>query len=158
DSARFGTLRSLCLSDSKAGDRAMQSYRWSAVIGPVITLAVVSAIWIIDAHVVRVPNPGAITFIAVATAAYLGGVMPGLVSAAISVGFTAVLFSLPGALLHYSPDNLGRLIVVGVCTPLLAVMMGMLKARAEAALDRERAVTAELKPLRAALDQSEISL
>jgi diguanylate cyclase (GGDEF)-like protein len=136
----------------------MPSSRRSAVVGPAITLAIMSAIWFVDTHVTRVPNPGAISFIVVAIAAYIGGIVPGVVSAAISVGFTAVIFSLPGAPFQYAPDNLGRLVVVAFCTPLLAIMMGLLQMRARAALARERAIAAELKPLRAALDQSEISL
>ena len=136
----------------------MKSNRWNAVIGPAITLAIMSVIWFVDTHVVRVPNPGAISFIAVAIAAYVGGIVPGVISAAISVGFTAVIFSLPGAPFHYAPDNLGRLVVVAVCTPLLAVMIGLLKQRAQRALERERVLTGELVPLRAALDQSEVSV
>jgi len=136
----------------------MQSSRWNSVVGPAITLAIMSAIWFVDTHVVRVPNPGAISFLAVAIAAYIGGIVSGVISAAISVAFTAMIFSLPGAPFHYAPDNLARLVVVAVCTPLLAVMMGLLKQREQRALARERVLTGELVPLRAALDQSEVSV
>jgi diguanylate cyclase (GGDEF)-like protein len=131
---------------------------WRLITGPLITLAVAGVILLADRYLFNVPNPGAISFLAVAFAAYLGGVVSGLISAAISLALAAVLFSLPGALFDFTPDNFGRLVVLGICTPAIAVMIGVLQARAQRALEHERAANRELAPLRAALDQSEIGV
>ena len=63
---------------------------WRPIIGPTITLALGGAILLMDRHLFRVPNPGAILFLAVAFSAYVGGIPSGLASAAISIGFAAV--------------------------------------------------------------------
>jgi diguanylate cyclase (GGDEF)-like protein len=122
-------------------------------------LVVVVAIYVIDRTLFKVPNPGAISFLAVVLSAYLGGIVSGLVSTAISLGYAAVAFSLPGQLFHYQPDNLSRLYVLVVATPAIAVMVGMLQARERNAVRRlheGRAkleiFNAELLALRAALD------
>ena len=70
-----------------------------------------------DRYLLRVPNPGAISFLAVAFSAYLGGITSGLISAAISFGLATVLLSAPAALFQYTPDNVARLLVLAICTP-----------------------------------------
>jgi K+-sensing histidine kinase KdpD len=112
----------------------------------VITLAIAGLILLAHRHLVRVPNPGAISFLAVAFSAYLGGVSAGLVSATISFGLAAILFFPPGQLLHFTTDNVARLMVLAVCTPAIAIMIGILQSRAQRALALERAAHQELKP------------
>src|SRR5688572_14090770 len=131
---------------------------WRPIIGPLITLALAGLVLLSDHYLLRVPNPGAISFLAVAFAAYLGGIGSGLVSAAISFGLAAVLFSVPGALFNYTPDNLARLAVLTICTPAIAVMIGVLQMRAGRAAELEIAANKELTSLRAALDQSEVGV
>ena len=137
----------------------MANSNWRAVLGPVVTVTTVIGIYVCDRYLFTVPNPGAISFLAVVFAAYIGGVTPGLVSAAISVAYAAVHFSLPGQLWQYSPDNLARLYVLAAATPVIALMVGVLQARARAALAREQAervkveaANGELLALRSALD------
>ena len=47
---------------------------WRTIIGPLITLALAGLILLSDRYLFRVPNPGAISFLAVAFSAYLGGI------------------------------------------------------------------------------------
>ena len=122
----------------------MRPTRWRIIIGPLITLAVAAAVLLTDRYLFNVPDPGAISFLAVAFAAYLGGVASGLISAAISLALAAVLFSVPDALFDFTPDNFARLVVLGICTPAIAVMIGALQARARRALKHERAANKEL--------------
>jgi diguanylate cyclase (GGDEF)-like protein len=131
---------------------------WRSIVGPVITLALAALVLLSDYYLFRVPNPGAISFLAVAFSAYLGGIGSGLVSAVISFGLAAVLFSAPGDLFHYSSDNLARLVVLTICTPAIAVMIGILQIRARRAAALEQAANTELTSLRAALDQSEVGV
>ncbi len=137
----------------------MAQSHWRIVLGPLTTLATVVAIYLVDRYVFPVPNPGAISFVAVVFSAYFGGVGAGLISAAISLGYAAFSFSIPGQVLHYKPDNLARLYVLLVATPAIATMVGVLQARMRRALEREHEalVTVEgsnrnLAALRAALD------
>jgi diguanylate cyclase (GGDEF)-like protein len=136
----------------------MASIPWRAVIGPVITLAAGVVVLVADRHLFPVPNPGAISFLAVAFSAYVGGLGPGLVSAAVSFGFATVHLSQPGELFQFTPDNFARLAVLTICTPAIAVMIGVLQTRVRAAFERERAAHREVTRLRAALDQSEVGV
>jgi diguanylate cyclase (GGDEF)-like protein len=131
---------------------------WRAIIGPAVTLALAGLILLSDQYLFPVPNPGAISFLAVAFSAYLGGITSGLISAAISFGLATVLLSAPGALFLYAPDNVARLLVLAVCTPAVALIIGALQIRAKRAVDHERATYKELKSLRAALDQSDVGV
>ncbi len=135
----------------------MANSSWRAVFGPLVTVAMAAGIYVCDRYLFTVPNPSAISFLAVVFAAYIGGVAAGLVSAAISVGYAIVHFSLPGQLGQFHPDDLARLYVVVATTPIIAVMVGVLQARAKAALARQQAarmtVEGELIALRSALDQ-----
>jgi diguanylate cyclase (GGDEF)-like protein len=143
----------------------MSPVHWRAITGPLITLALAGLILLSNRYLVRVPNLGALSFMAVAFSAYLGGTPSGLVSAAITIALAAVHFSLPGMLFQYAPDNLGRLLVVIACAPALAILMGILRSRTQRALEHERdakeherVANEELRPLRAALDQSEVGV
>jgi diguanylate cyclase (GGDEF)-like protein len=124
----------------------------------VLTLALASIILLGEQVLFRVPNPGAITFIAVAFSAYVGGVASGLVAAAISFGLAIVHFSMPGELFRFTSDNVERLVVLMICTPAIVIMIGVLQARAQRALALEHTATVELRTLRAALDQSEVGV
>jgi diguanylate cyclase (GGDEF)-like protein len=132
---------------------------WRTFFGPAVTLVTVIGIYVSDRHLFTVPNPGAISFVAVVFAAYIGGVTSGLVSAAISICYAAVHFSLPGQFLQFHPDNLARLYVLAVATPVIATMVGALQARAKHALESEQtarrvveAAHSELLALRSSLD------
>jgi diguanylate cyclase (GGDEF)-like protein len=131
---------------------------WRPIIGPAITLALGGAMLLVDRHLFRVPNPGAISFLAVAFSAYVGGISSGLASAAIAIGFAAVHVLGPADPDHFTPENLARLLILAVCTPAAAIMIGVLQARARSALERERANHDELRSLRSALDQSAVGV
>src|SRR5262249_51118337 len=135
---------------------------WRRAVGPLITLVTVGAILLCDRYLFTVPNPGAISFIAVVLSAYLGGFGSGLVSAAISVAYAVYYFSVPGEFLQFQPDNLARIIVVAFGTPVIAIMVGVLQRRAQRSLQREREARREveeagrhLRRVHAALDEIE---
>jgi diguanylate cyclase (GGDEF)-like protein len=136
----------------------MEPIRWGPILGPAITFAIAVAILLFDRHLFSVQNPGAILFLAVAFSAYLGGIASGLIAAAISFTFTAIHFSLPGELFHFTPSDFRKLLVLAVCTPAIAILTGILHARAQRALEHERDINTELRALRSALDQSEVGV
>jgi diguanylate cyclase (GGDEF)-like protein len=131
-------------------------------VGPLVTLLTVVAILATDRYLFAVPNPGAITFVAVVFATYLGGLTSGFLSAAISLVYAAVYFSVPGEFLHFRPDNLARMVVLIFGTPAIVIMVGVLQRRAERSLQQERIARLEmenadrdLRRLHASLDKVE---
>ena len=138
---------------------------WRNILGPLTTIAAVAAIYLSDRYLVRVPNPGALYYLAVVFSAYLGGLGPALASAAISLGYVALTFSESDALFHYQPESLSRLLVLFVGIPATALMAGVLHARARHSLERERGLRArveernrELETLRSALDHVDVGI
>ena len=130
---------------------------WRTLIGPIVTLAAAGGVLLLEKYLIRVPNPGAITLLVVAFAAYLGGLASGLVSAAIRWR-SRPCFSDPGEPLLFTSDKfrtpIDRCDSARLAT---ACMIGMLQARARAAPERS-ADAARLQALRSAMDQSDIGM
>ena len=84
---------------------------WAArlAIGPALTFLAACSILALARVGITVPNPGVITFVTVAFAAYIGGWHSALVSALISIGFAVILFATPGH--YFTPDSLTRILV-----------------------------------------------
>jgi diguanylate cyclase (GGDEF)-like protein len=134
---------------------------WRAIIGPLVTALTIGAIVLLQWHGVNIPNPGAIYFCAVMFATFFGGWVSGAISTAITLGYAAVFFSTPGQLFHYTPDNLSRVLVLCATTPLIVILIGILKARATRAVHRAQDAAAalaeqndQLEIMRKALDKS----
>lgn len=103
------------------------------LLGPVLIAVASAAIELVTRFVVRIPNPPAILLILVVFAAFHGGMRSGLVSAALAWGYFTLAFSDPGAPFRYGPDNLKRVVLWGVLSPIMALMVGSLRTRAVAA-------------------------
>lgn len=107
------------------------------LIGPCTTLVVlgivevVSRTWLAtpDSATYALPGSAAIYLMAVAFAAIRGGIVPGLVSAALAVAWTTLISPLPGPLLQFSHQDIVRVVIIGVTAPLMAVLVGLLKSR-----------------------------
>jgi signal transduction histidine kinase len=114
------------------------AYRF--LLGPALTLLVLIVIEASNRWLFTIPNPGVIYFTAVVFAAFHGGMVPGLLSAGITLVYAALFFSKPGAPFTFTPDNFARMLVLLVSTPAVAVMVGFLQRRAvhTTALLRER--------------------
>jgi|GEM_PF-4780668 len=78
-----------------------------------------------------IPNPNLIFGLILVFSSYMGGLASGLVAAIIAIAFTVYAWAIPGHPLTYSPENLRRLIVSLVCMPAMALLAGLLKARAD---------------------------
>ncbi len=75
--------------------------------------------------------PGPLLLTAIAGSALLGGLRSGLLSAAVSIAYFVHFFSTPGALLRFPPENLPRFLLLLVLAPLMALLVGLLKHRAD---------------------------
>ena len=111
-------------------------------LGPALVLLATLAVALVSEFVGRIPNPPAILLLFVVFGAFHGGVRAGLVSAVIACAYFAVAFSRPGHLWSYAPDDFRRVVVWTVAVPIMALMVGTLKARALAA-ERAAAHAAE---------------
>jgi anti-anti-sigma factor len=97
--------------------------------GPLITLGITLLITVLDRHLLAIPNPPAILVLVLVFSAYIGGVASGLISAVIVWLYAAVFFSIPGRPLHYTDENLRRILIWVVSLPSMALMVGSLKRR-----------------------------
>jgi len=103
--------------------------------GLLATLAVLAFIEAVRGTALDIPNPAPLFFVAVVYAAFTGGIGMGLLSAAVAFAYTLYFLSIPGAPLHYSDPDLRRLVVIAIAAPAVAVMVGVLRRRAEALLE-----------------------
>jgi diguanylate cyclase (GGDEF)-like protein len=141
------------------------SPRWRWSIGPLATLATAALITLVQRYIHPIPNPGAIFFIAVMCSAYIGGTGSGLIAAAIALGYAAAHFLGHDRLWDPAFHGLERVIILAVTTPLIAVVVGLLKARTNEAMQRERqarlaveATNHRLAALQAAHDESHVGI
>lgn len=114
---------------------------WRSVLaGAAAVASVVILIDLTNRYMVRIPNPPIIYLLAVVYMSYRSGVSGGLAGAAVSLAYATQFFSLPNQPFQYSPDNLGRLLVLFAVTPIMAGMVGRLRAQS----DRQVAAMREL--------------
>ncbi len=102
---------------------------WPWIRGPLVTLGITLLIAALDRYFWAIPNPPAILVLVLVFSAYIGGVVSGLISAVIVWIFIALFFSIPGRPLHYTDENLRRILVWVVSLPAMALMVGVLKRR-----------------------------
>jgi diguanylate cyclase (GGDEF)-like protein/PAS domain S-box-containing protein len=138
----------------------VHSSRAKMLLGPVVTLATLGGIALIDRVFGPVPNPGAIYFLAVVFATYIGGFGAGLVSAAVTFAFTFLHFSTSGDAQTIRAEDWTRLLVLTGTLPAIVAMVGLLKLQTDKALRTEQQVRSvvegnnrDLVALQAALDQ-----
>jgi diguanylate cyclase (GGDEF)-like protein len=111
------------------------------VVGPTVTLATMLGVELLSRFGLQIPNPAVVYYLTLVFAAFYGGIPGGVVSAAIILGYMSLFFSIPGHPFSYSPENLQRIAVLWVTTPLIALMVSVLKHRlVQQTRELERAV------------------
>jgi K+-sensing histidine kinase KdpD len=91
-----------------------------------------------------IPDPGLILLLTVALTTYITGGMPGMLSAAIVLFGSFILFSHPLYLFRYTELDWRQVMAISVACPMIALMVGSLKDQ----VDRLKKVTAENEQLR----------
>lgn len=119
------------LSSNNAKSSLSKVSNWQLMSSLLLTVVTLVVIELLSKTVFEIPNPSPIYLTAVVYAAFSGGFRSGLLSAAIALLYGFYFFSTPGRLFHYTDDNLQRVIVLVVTTPAIAIMVGILKRRAE---------------------------
>ncbi len=114
-------------------------------LGPLVALAAIGAIEALAWTPYRLPNAPAVILLAVVFSAFVSGFWPGLFTAGVAWAYFAYFFSIhgqSGQLFAYSRDDYLRVATWAVATPAMALMVGVLKSRAEALareIERKRA-------------------
>lgn len=126
------------MGDTMSPNKILTVFKTSC-IGPLLSLLTAVLLEVFARIFFPIPNPPAILLITVVYSAFCGGVRSGLLSAAIAWLYFAWFFSIPGEPFHYTHENLLRVLVWAVATPLIAVMTGLLKQRSQRAFELERA-------------------
>jgi diguanylate cyclase (GGDEF)-like protein len=126
---------------------------WRFIAGPLVTLLMGICLLLLRYYLGVVVLPGVSMFFPVLFAAYVGGIIPGLISAVMASGFVFVLLSGNAQLLSLSPDNLSRWLVLSVLATSTAVAVGLSRWREKRARDRMAAAHGDLATVRAALDE-----
>ncbi len=91
-----------------------------------------------------IPDPGLILLLTVALTTYITGGMPGMLSAAIVLFGSFILFSHPLHLFRYNELDWRQVMAISIACPMIALMVGSLKDQ----VDKLRKVTVENEELR----------
>ena len=118
----------------------------AALVGAVIVATTVLLIDLTNRYVVHIPNPPVIYLLAVVYTAFRLGLPGGLAGGAISLLYASQFLAQPGLPFHYTSDNLGRLVVLFAVTPVMAIMVGRLRAQSDRQVAAMREL-AEVDPL-----------
>ena len=121
------------------------------VVGPLLAAGTIAAIEIADSFGIHVPNPPSLLVMIVVFSAFLGGWASGMATHLIACVFFLLYYSVDNHPFHYVGDNLLRVIGYALTTPVMVVMAGIAKGRADrlsaASLQREREHSASLVAL-----------
>ncbi len=80
----------------------------------------------------KIPNHNLLFALVVIWSSYKDGLVSGMFGAGVAIVVTFFAWSVPGHFFVYSSDNIQRLVVVIVCMPLMAILVGLLKSRSDA--------------------------
>jgi PAS domain-containing protein len=133
-------------------------FDWRALSGPVLTTATALIAFLIDRHLVTVPNPAPLFVCIVAFAASLSGTASGLVSAAIAVVASALFFLNQRATPGYDLSDLSRMLLLALTAAGAAAITGHLRKKWIDAFAWQRRHYATAERLRAALDRVDIGI
>jgi PAS domain-containing protein len=128
------------------------------IIGPALTTAVALAAFLVDRTFVMVPNPAPLFVCIVALASSVSGITSGLISAAISVGFSALFFLNHRAAPGYDAHDIARMILLALTAGATALITGMLRQKWIDAFAAEQQHHATSARLAAALDEVDIGI
>ncbi len=103
----------------------------SSLLGILIGLGTAGFLQICHALDHKILNPNLLFALAIVSSTYKRGNLAGFFSAAIAIVYTMISWSKAGSLFVYSSDNLQRLIVVFLCMPLMALLVGLLKKQTD---------------------------
>jgi len=134
----------------------------NAFLGPFLAVGIILMVELTGRLSFNFPNPPAILMTICVFSAFTGGMRIGLVSAALTVSYLVGYYAEPRWSFHYTEDDLLRVLVHFITTPVIVVMSGLSKRAveryAEATIRREREHSASLLDLLSARRKAEKEL
>jgi PAS domain S-box-containing protein len=134
------------LGDWIAGEFLLRPSYWmrytAAGLFTLLSIFVITVLW---RQLGVIADPGLLLLFTVAASTYLAGGMAGMLSAAIVLFCSLVLFSHPLYPFRYSDLDWRQMMVMSIASPLIALMVGSLREQ----VDRLNAVSREAGSLRA---------
>jgi signal transduction histidine kinase len=101
-------------------------------LGPLATIPLaIGAVTLATQWGYGFPNEPLALLLPVVYCAYRAGLVAGLAGAAMHVTYAAIFFSTPGHLFHYGRESFLRTLVIALVTPVMAMMVGMLRREAD---------------------------
>ncbi|HET9403118.1 MAG TPA: PAS domain S-box protein [Burkholderiales bacterium] len=138
------------VADSLLGKASHAWVRYLAAgLVTLLSIFIVAVLW---RRMGAIPDPGLILLLTVAAATYLAGGMAGMLSAAIVLFCSFVLFSHPLYPFRYSEMDWRQMMVIIVACPIIALMVGSLKEQ----VDRLKIVTREAQALKEEVQRLEV--
>ncbi len=131
---------------------------WRAILGPVLTAATALIGIVVDEHYIDVSDLAPLLVCVVAFAGSLSGLGSALVSAAIAVACSALLFPIHRGTWNYDVAEMVRLSTLALTAAGTAAITGLLRKRMTDAFALERRHHATAERLSAALDQVDIGI
>src|SRR5689334_2102321 len=138
--------------------RTGMQVNWRAISGPALTTATAVLAFLVDRHVVPIPNPAPLFVCIVALAASISGIVSGMASAIIAVASSALLFLNHRAAPGYDMSDLARMLLLAATAGGTALITGLLRQKWVDAFAWEKKHHATADRLSAALDQVDIGI
>ncbi len=113
--------------------------------GPLATVAVIVVAELLRERVTPMPSLGLVLLAAVVFATFVGNVWSGVVSAAMGMAYYVFYLSEPGRPFHYRVEDVERLVIAGLTTPLVLLTVAQLRTRIDEMLERARAALGEAR-------------
>lgn len=133
-------------------------FDWRAISGPALTTATALIVNLVGRHLGAVPSAGPLFVCIVAFAGSLSGLTSGMISAAIAVASSAMLFFNHRATPGFDMADLVRLAALSITAGGTAAITGLLRQRMLDAFAWDRRHYATAARLSAALDQFDIGI
>ena len=131
---------------------------WRAITGPALTTATALVAFLVDRHVVAVPNPAPLFVCIVALGSSISGTSSGMISAVIAVGSSALFFLNHRATPGYDMSDLARMLLLAATAAGTALITGLLRKKWIDAFAWEQKHHATAARLSAALDRVDIGV
>lgn len=133
-------------------------FDWRPISGPALTTAAALIAFVVDRHLVAMPNPAPLFVCIVAFASSVSGIASGLISAMIAVVASALFFLGHRATPGYDMSDLARMLMLAATAAGTAVITGLLRQKWIDAFASEQEHHATSARLAAALDQVDIGI
>ena len=133
-------------------------FDWRAILGPALAATTALIAFLVDRHLVAVPNPAPLFVCIVALASSLSGTASGLISAVIAVAASALFFLNHRATPGYDMSDLARMLLLALTAAGTAAITGLLRRKWVDAFAAQRRHSRHRGAAEAALDQIDIGI